>query len=322
MRSNRLSITSMPLHAIFVALLVLAVWLPVAGQRRITPVKGASKGVVGINENRNRTDSLGRSPSLSPSLSPLNTIETIGPGGETVLVDTVTGREVVDSLPPGAPVGRVPKMQQPLLFSTSVGVDIWEPLMRCFGQHYGLIGFGAELNLHNRYIPAVEVGLGTADNTPKDQNYTFHADVAPYFQIGANYNFLYNSNPDYQFYAGLRYGFTHFSYQLRDVTIGDPYWGEQQVVDFPAQSSSVSYLNVLFGLKVKIVGPLSMGWAIKFRTILHQSAQPAGLPSYIPGYGSRNGAVNGAFTIYYTIPFRHKSKTANIPLTDENSNVQ
>ena len=32
-------------------------------------------------------------------------------------------------------------------------------LMRIFGQKYGLIGFQAQVNLHNRYLPAFEIGL-------------------------------------------------------------------------------------------------------------------------------------------------------------------
>lgn len=269
-------------------------------QRRVTPVKAGSKNLVGINENKQPGDSIDRSKLVSVT----------DDMGHTVLVDTVTGKEVPDTAAvDGVTQGRVPKMINPLLFSASVGVDIWDPLMRIFGQSYGLIGFSAELNLHNRYIPVVEVGLGNANSTPTNQNYTYHVDVSPYFRIGANYNFLYNSNPDYQFVAGLRYGWTRFSYQLRDVTIGDPYWGESQTVDFPSQTSSVSYLNVIFGLRVKIWKPISMGWNVRFRTILHETAQPGGKPWYIPGYGSRNGIITGSFSIFYTFSLSGKKKT-------------
>lgn len=287
-------------RAILLIICLLAMSHSVA-QRRVTPVKAGSKNIVGVNENKQPGDSIDRTRLVSVT----------DDAGNTVLVDTVTGKEVPDTAAiAGVTQGRVPKMINPLLFSASVGVDIWDPLMRIFGQSYGLVGFSAELNLHNRYIPVVEIGLGNANSTPTNQNYTYHSDISPYFRIGVNYNFLYNSNPDYQFVAGLRYGWSRFSYQLRDVSISDPYWGESQTVDFPAQTSSVSYLNVIFGLRVKIWKPVSMGWNVRFRAILHETEQPGGKPWYIPGYGSRNGLITGSFSIFYTFSLTGKKKTA------------
>lgn len=273
-------------------------------QRRVTPVTAGSKNITGINENKQPGDSIDRSRLVSM----------VDDQGNKILVDTVTGREVPDTLAIDRPQGRVPKMIYPLLYSASVGVDIWDPLMRLFGQSYGVLGFSAELNLHNRYIPVVEVGLGNASSTPNNQNYTYHVGLTPYFRIGANYNFLYNSNPDYQFVAGLRLGWTRFDYQLRDVSIDDSYWGENRVVDFPTQTSSVTYLNVNFGLRVKIWEPISMGWNIRFRTILRETEQPNGKPWYIPGYGSRNGLITGSFSIYYTFSLAEKKKRAETAL--------
>lgn len=274
-----------------------------AAQRRVTPVAAGSKNILGKNENKNPADSIDRS----------KLVEMTDDQGHKIFVDTISGKEVPDTLP--QQVGRVPKMLNPLLFSATVGVDVWDPLMRIFGQKYGLIGFSAELNLHNRYMPVFEAGLGNASSTPSNQNFTYHTGITPYFRIGANYNFLYNSNPDYQFVAGLRFGWTRFSYQLRDVTIDNGYWGESQTVDFPSQISSVFYMNVLFGLRVKIWRQLSMGWNIRIKCMLHQTDQPDGKPWYIPGYGTRNGLFTGSFSIYYTFSLVHhnKSPEASLP---------
>lgn len=289
----------MRLSRVILPLLCLAALFSVSAQRRVTPVTGASKSMLGVNENKQPGDSIDRTHLVSIT----------DDMGNKVLVDTVTGKEVPDTATiAGVTQGRVPKMINPLIFSASVGVDIWDPLMRAFGQSYGLIGFSAELNLHNRYIPVVEIGLGNANSTPTNQNYTYHVGMSPYFRIGANYNFLYNSNPDYQFVAGLRYGWSRFSYQLRDVAISDGYWGQNETVNFPTQTSSVSYLNVIFGLRVKIWKPISMGWNVRFRTILHETKQPNGKPWYIPGYGSRNGIITGSFSIFYTFSLSGKKK--------------
>ena len=181
-----------------VVALAACVCAHVSGQRRVTPVTQGSKNIIGKNENKQPGDSIDYS----------NVVSMTDEAGNTILVDTISGIEVPDTAQ--TTTGRVPKMINPLLFSASVGVDIWDPLMRAFGQKYGLIGFSAKLNLHNRYIPVVEFGLGNASSTPSDQNFTYHVGVSPWFRIGANYNFLYNSNPDYQFVAGLRLGWSHF----------------------------------------------------------------------------------------------------------------
>ncbi len=285
----------------FVLLIICFMSIFSAGaQRRVTPVKTASKNLAGVNENKQPGDSIDRSRLVSVT----------DEQGNKILVDTVTGKEMPDTLAvDGVTQGRVPKMINPLLFSASVGIDLWDPMMRIFGQSYGLVGLSAELNLHNRYIPVVEVGLGNASSTPSNQNYTYHVGVSPYFRIGANYNFLYNSNPDYQFVAGLRFGWTRFDYQLRNVSISDPYWGQDQIVDFPTQTSSVTYLNVIFGLRVKIWKPISMGWNVRFRTILHETDQLDGKPWYIPGYGSRKGIITGSFSVFYTFSLAGKKKT-------------
>lgn len=273
-----------------------------SAQRRVTPVKSGSKNLTGVNENKHEADTLDRS----------KLVEVVDEHGHKVLVDTVTGKEVTDTIGPET-LGRVPKMIYPLLYSVSVGVDLWDPLMRIFGQEYGIAGVSAEINLHNRYIPVVEFGFGAANSTPAQQNYTYHSPLSPWFRIGANYNFLYNSNPDYQFVAGLRLGYSHFNYDLRDVTITDGYWGEDSRVDFPRQTASATYLNVLFGLRVKIWRPISMGWNIRFRTILHESKQPGGKPWYIPGYGARNGIITGSFSVFYTFSLDRKKKAPELP---------
>lgn len=273
---------------------VLAVALPALGQRRMNPVKSASTGIEGKNENRNPADSIDYS----------KLVRSQDANGNVILVDTITGREVPDTTQ--TPTGKVPKMEKPLLYAASVGVDIWDPVMRAFGQHYGLIEFSGELNLHNRYIPVVEIGLGQADYTPDDNNYTYRVGITPYFRIGANYNFLYNSNPDYMVYAGLRYGWSHFSYEVNDVTLTDGYWDQSATFNLPRQTSNVSYIQVLFGLRVKLFGPISAGWSFRYQKILHETDAQYGLPYYIPGYGSRKSSVTGTFSITYTLPFRKK----------------
>ena len=284
--------------SILLALIVAALTDATAqSRRRMTPVETPATVTQSINEARNDSTRM-----LEARIA--RSTHFHDDQGRTVYVDTVTGEQWIDStamLP-------VVKMQYPLLESASVGIDIWDPLMRAFGQDYGLAGAWAEVSLHNRYMPVFEAGLGQARHTPSGANYSYRTPMSTYFRIGLNYNFLYNSNPQYRVYAGVRYGFSPFSYTISDVTLDAPYWGENIRFDIPTQHSTVGWFELVFGLRVHLWGPVSAGWSLKYHTILHESAAPYGKPWYIPGYGTRSGALTGSFSISYSFSLEKLNK--------------
>lgn len=197
-------------------------------------------------------------------------------------------------------------MEYPLLHEVIAGVNVWDPIMRALGQKYGLGDVWAELSIHNRYFPFFAIGLGTINETPVDKNFTFKSPVAPYFKIGGSYNFFYNSNPDYRLQMGLRYGFTTYKWSALDVTVDEGYWGTPSTYSLKDIGNTAGYLEVTFGIKVKIAGNFSAGWTIVYHSIPHESKSAYGNPMYIPGYGKRNGAISGNFSIMYTIPINKR----------------
>lgn len=289
-------------------LLILLVVIAVFGtsavaQRRVTPVTPPPAAVRHQPTQTNDNDKTPKENTLPPSV-----IHYHDPNGNMILIDTISGTEYVDStaIEAAKPKGRI----YPLMHAVTVGVNVWDPLMRCFGQHYGLFDAWVELSLHNWIKPVFEFGLGAADSTPDDGNFTYHSPTAPFFKIGVNYNFLYNSNPAYQFMVGLRYGFTSFNYEIKNATMPPGYWDEPTSFSVPRQTSTVGYGEFLIGLKVQIYKNISMGWSLKYHFMFHESKTPYGQPWYIPGYGSRGGALTGAFSIMYTLPLNKKSAPA------------
>ena len=228
--------------------------------------------------------------------------ETRDAQGNIVLVDTVTGSEYVDTTAIAAPVGNI----YPLLHAVTVGVDIWDPAMRILGQKYGGIGFWGELSLHNRFKPVFEFGLSSADIRPDDMNYTFKSPLAPYFKIGMNYNIFYNSNPDYQLLFGVRYAFTPFSFSVEDITSGNGYW-DNPPFNIPSQSTTAGYFELVASIKVKIYRNISLGWQLKYHSLVHEGKCGYGKPMYIPGFGKRGTPIAGGFSIMYTLPLNKKS---------------
>lgn len=283
---------------LILSLMVLTSSLTANGQRRISPVNNPATTTQARNENKLPGDSINRDA----------LVEYRDNKGNIILVDTISGKEIVDST--ALPV--VPPMLYPLVYDASIGVNIWDPLMRAFGQKYGLIGFSAHFNMHNRYIAAFEFGLGDANDTPADNNYTYHQSLAPYFKLGIDYNFLYNSNPDYMMFAGLRYGFSAFKWTLRDVSSNNDYWGEPSDIPFPNINATAGYLEFLFGLKVKIIRNISMGWTFRYHRIIHEAPKTNGRAWYIPGYGTRNSAIGASLSIYYTIPLKGKRQAKTL----------
>lgn len=271
---------------------------PESPRRRMTPVNNAATRTQPINENRNDT---ARINAARRARSTSYTDEK----GTVVFIDTVTGEKWIDS----TAIMSQPKMKHPLLYSASAGINIWDPVMRIFGQHYGLFDIWAQINLHNRYLPVFEIGMGQMNYRPKASDFTFRVPASVYFRIGADYNFFYNSNPDYLLVAGLRYGFSPFKYEVRDITLDSPYWDETAVFDITSQNATAGWLEIRLGVQVKIWGPVSMGWNFKYSKMLHESRNPAGEPWYVPGFGTRGPGIGGSFSIIYTLPIDKPNKT-------------
>lgn len=276
-------------------------------RRRISPVQTQAAQTQAINETANDTSRINAKIRAAAGMTYVND------NGFTVYVDTITGEEWIDS----TAITRLPKMEYPLLHSLSVGLNIWDPAMRALGQHYGLADAWVELSLYNRFKPIFEMGLGTAKHTPSGMNFTYHSPTSVYFRLGANYNFFYNSDPDYSLFAGVRYGFSPFSFSLSDVTVNSPYWGETAKFDIPSQNVTAGWFELTLGLRVKLWGPISAGWSFRYKSIIHESKTSYGKPWYIPGYGTRN-SIGGSFSIVYTIPLEHlnKPKATDVVNTD------
>lgn len=270
--------------------LILGAVIPLSAQRRVTPVKPRDPG------------STPAATDVTKTIDPSRLVTTVDAEGNSVTVDTVTGLEYVDSTLLKAP----PKMEYPLLHQVIVGVNLWDPIMRALGQKYGLGDVWGEVSLHNRYFPYFALGVGSINDTPINQNYTFKTPISPYFKLGASYNFFYNSNPDYRLQMGLRYGFSTYKWSVLDVTVDEGYWDKPSHYSLNDLSHTAGYLEVTFGIKVKIAGNFSAGWTLVYHSVLHESKSPYGKPMYIPGYGKRNGAFTGNFSVMYTIPINKK----------------
>ena len=269
------------------AVMVSTVAAPGASaQRKVTPVTPAP-GTKGTPKEK---------PELTPYEDPGRLREQTDAQGHIILIDTVTGQEWIDT----TAVKKSKKMIYPRIYCVAAGLNIADPLLRIMGQKYGIASGWGELNMHNRYFPTFEFGLGQASITPEEGNFTFRSPIAPYFKIGANYNIFYNSDPRYKFLVGVRYGFTPFSYTIDNVNLVDDYWGTDTQFSIPRQNATVGYFEFLAGVRVNIVRDFSIGWDLRYHAILHENSARYGKPMYIPGYGKRGSALAVNISLVYT----------------------
>lgn len=193
------------------------------------------------------------------------------------------------------------KPLQPLYSGIYIGANFFDAILQAAGQSYGSYDLWGQVSLHNWVLPTIEVGLGFADSSPKGKNFTYKCSPSFYCKIGADYNFLYNSNPDYSPFVGFRAGISSFNYNIENITINSEYWGETSHLSLTGQKSTAFYGEALAGLRVKIWKNFSMGWSIRYKFPFHISQGKTSEPWFIPGYGARNAHFSGSFSLIFKI---------------------
>ena len=188
----------------------------------------------------------------------------------------------------------------PLLTDLSIGVNFAEPLFMAFGQSYASADVNATLNMWNRLQPTLELGLGWAKTHPNDMSFTYKGKPSPYFKVGANYNFLFKNSPDYQAVVGIRLGYSNFGYDVQDAYWDNGEWHEQAGNSITGSHSHAWWAEAGVGLKVRLFKNWSMGWMIRYHSILGEGKKDSPKPCFIPGYGLRDKSLGFSLGVFYT----------------------
>lgn len=299
------------MRRLFIIFLTLFFLLPMSAQNRtVTPVVPVtSRPVAPVKDEKKKKSAKVEEKKTE---RPGSVIETTDDLGNTFLIDTISGNEWVDSMALAQPkvIGNI----YPLWDAVNIGVDFWPAANRLFGAKYGLAGLWARLSLHNRYFAVFETGVSNAASRPDGMNYTYKSPISPYFKIGIDYNFFYNSDSRYQAYLLFRYGISRFRYSISDVAVTDSYWATTTYPDFPSQTTVNGFIQLGAGVFVTLWGPLALGWNVKYQRVVHHSAETFGAPWAVPGMGVRNSELGVSLSLIYTIPLH-----APVSLDDNHS---
>ncbi len=183
------------------------------------------------------------------------------------------------------------KKTSPLLAGVSVSFDVAGAVMAAVSP-YGQMEAACRLNLRNRFFPIVETGIGLSDHT--DESTELHYKTkAPYFRVGCDYNLARDVTSGNRIFAGLRYAFTSYKYDLEGPPIVDPVWDTSMPFSFKDVSAGAQWAEVVFGLEAKVWSFFHLGWSFRYRLRLHEKTPVTGNAWYVPGYGKSDGHALG-----------------------------
>ncbi len=188
----------------------------------------------------------------------------------------------------------------PFFAGVSVSADLCGAVMAVLTP-YGQYEAAARVNLRGCYFPVAEVGWGVSDNTNETTENHFKVS-APYFRVGMDYNVAKDRRSGNRIYAGLRYGFSSYKYSMGGPAIADSFYGTAMDFNLTGLHGATHWAEVVFGLEAKVWGMLHLGWSVRYRQRLHDSASPHGSAWYVPGFGRNGGhCIGGTFNVIFDI---------------------
>lgn len=198
----------------------------------------------------------------------------------------------------------------PALYEMDFGLNFFDGILALAGQKHGGADVYAQLSMWNWLFPTLEMGVGYGKDTPDPGNFTYTGKLSPYFKLGADYNFLYKSNPRYRVIAGLRACYSPFRFDVTDISISSDYWDQTNRFDMPGQSAHAFWGEVLAGIRVNIYKQFSLVWTMRYHFFFKAPETDNAAPWYIPGYGARNSHISATFSVIYTLPLQKKQPAA------------
>ena len=148
-----------------------------------------------------------------------------------------------------------------LILSISVvGADLFGAVQRPFNiSDFGQYEAFLRLNLKGKYFPVFELGMGEAEHEKDPITGIYTKTSAPYGRIGCDFNVLKNKHDVYKVFVGARFAYTNFDFEFSHEGIKDPILG-RNVPYSVKDNNSVYWIEGVFGVDAKVVGPVHLGW--------------------------------------------------------------
>ena len=174
---------------------------------------------------------------------------------------------------------------------------------------YGTLEASLRLNLKNTYFPVAELGMAHCDVYEPNTDITYKTN-APYLRVGFDLNLLKDKFQDNRLFAGLRYGFSTYNFDIAGPAVVDPVWGGAESFNKKGISATSHWLELALGVQVKVWKNLHMGWSIRYKRELSTSKNNYAKPYYIPGYGTMTNSScwGGAYYLIFDLNWGKKKR--------------
>jgi hypothetical protein len=144
-----------------------------------------------------------------------------------------------------------------------------------------------------------------------------------YFRAGFDLNLLKadKSQGKYAVGIGLRYGISHFTYEIPTIT-HENYWGKYQTA-VPLTDEWAHFIEITPGVRAEVVKNLSVGWTINLRKMIDPGTGRHLKPVYLPGYGNGSKSFSSSMSYFmiWSIPFKNKKVIIQPEEVEEETDV-
>ena len=197
-------------------------------------------------------------------------------------------------------------------YTIRFGLDLSNPVMAQFDKDFFGLELVGDIRLFSEFYGAIE--LGNEKKTQQSEQINFTT-TGSYLKLGFDYNLYENwKGMDNAIYLGMRIGNSFFKQKVNEY---EPYqinhyWTTEIIKNGPEireqDELSARWVEVVAGIKVKIVNNLYMGFSIRLNRLMNDTRPDNFDNLYIPGFNKKTDEnVWGAgfnYTLTYSIPVK------------------
>ncbi len=196
---------------------------------------------------------------------------------------------------------RLEKDSIPMWRGFQASLDLVGVAMMQLGD-YGHYEGALRVNLHDQWFPIVELGYGKASHLDDLVTHISYKTEAPYFRVGMDFNLLKKKHTSNRLYGGFRYAFTSYKVDVWRDNLPDPVWLFDTGFGVKDEPCSQHWLEAVFGVDARIVGPLHLGWSVRYKLRLAHDDGIIGKTWYVPGYGTWDeNTLGGTFNVIFEL---------------------
>lgn len=207
-----------------------------------------------------------------------------------------------------ASIETLTQQEAPVFGGVAVSADLVGAVMKVSNADYSQMEVAARLNFKGKYFPIFELGYGESNYEGAETGNIFKT-RAPYFRIGADYNFTKKWYTGNRLYLGVRYAFTSFNYDVGAPGFRDPVWNMEVPFLFEGLHANSHWGEVVFGIETRIWSIFHLGWSLRYKMRMSHNEDKNMLPWYVPGYGKfGSSCIGGTFNVIFDIGQKSKKQ--------------